>query len=152
MATPIDWTLVDDTPAAPAAPTQTPAQSAGAAVARDLLLDADGDLAFVAGDLAFVSGLDAIRQDAACRLRFVRGEWFLAPSVGVEYHEAFFTKAPDLARIRAIYTRELLATPGIVSVQSVDVTLDANTRVLSGTFRATADTGAVITGAIGGTP
>lgn len=152
MATPIDWTLVDDVPPAPPASTQTPAQSAGSAVARDLLLDADGDLAFVGGDVAFVSGVDAIRQDAACRLRFVRGEWPLAPSVGVEYHEAIFVKAPDLARIRAIYTRELLATPGIVSVESVDLSLDASTRKLSGTFRATADTGAVITGAIGGTP
>ena len=152
MATPIDWTLVDDAPAPSPAPSQTPAQSAGAAVARDLLLDDDGDLAFIDGDLALVSGLDAIRQDAACRLRFVRGEWFLAPSVGVEYHEAIFVKAPDLARVRAIFRRELLATPGIVSVESVDVALDAGTRKLTGSFRATADTGAIITGAIGDAP
>lgn len=147
--TPITWTLVDPTP--PAAPVveQTPAQSAGAVVPRDLKLDEDGDLVFEAGDLVFTSGADAVRQDAECRIRFIKNEWFLSRESGVEYHEAIFVKAPDLARIRAIYTRELLATPGITTVLDVTLELDKTTRRLTGSFRATGDLGE-IAGTVGG--
>lgn len=118
---------------------------------RDLLLDNDGDLALVDGDLQLVSGVEAIRQDAQLRLRFIRGEWFLDPTVGVPYFQDVFVKNPDLARIRAVLIDELRRTPGIVEVPELTVTLDSATRRLTGTFRAVTSAGDV-TGQIGATP
>lgn len=119
---------------------------------RDLALDANGDLFLVGGDLAFVSGVESIRQDAECRLRLIRGEWFLAPDEGVPYFTDAFVKNPSLPRLRAVLTDTLLATPGIAAVQELELRFDPATRRLTGTFNATTDTGELLTGRLGATP
>lgn len=118
------------------------------AVLRDLALDADGDLALVNGDLVFVDGIDAVRQDAESALQLWLGEWFLAPAEGLPYLTEILVKAPNLARIRAIFDTALRARPGVKDVLEIKLVLDRATRRLTGTFRLLSEVG-VITGAIG---
>ena len=115
---------------------------------RDLLLDSSGDLVVTDGDLQLVGGADSIRQDAEVRLRFVRGEWFLATVAGVPYFDEILVKSPNLARVRALLVAELLATPGVSAVTDLSLALDGAARRLTGTFAAASDLGA-ISGAIG---
>lgn len=117
---------------------------------RDLKLDSTGDLAIENGSLVLLdAGEEAIAQDATCRLRFIRGEWFLARGVGVEYFEEILVKNPSLPAVRAIFERELLATPGVVEVLEIQTRLDSAQRLLDVSFRARIDTGAIIAGTIG---
>ena len=119
---------------------------------RDLMIDTTtGDLVLTTGlsqDLATVSDAEALAQDAQMRLRTIRGEWFLDPTVGLPYWTDVFVKAPNLARIKADITAELLATPGITAVLTVSLSLDPKTRKLTGIFTAQGDLGK-ITGTIG---
>lgn len=139
-----DWDLLDDS----AQPVPTPGVAPRIEPPRDLLLDADGDLIVENGDLLLVRGIEAIRQDAWCRLRFFRGEWFLDTLAGVEYFQRIFKKPADVDSARDIFQREILATPGVTEVVSLEVAFDGRTRVLTGSFVAKTDAG-LIEGMIG---
>lgn len=122
----------------------TPSELAAASTVRSLSLGTDGDLEVENGRLQLVSGLESIRQAATSRLRFVRGEWFLDPTIGVPYFAEVFVKAPDLARLRLVFAAELRATPGIRTVEDLSITFDRSTRSLEWRFRATSDLGEVV--------
>jgi hypothetical protein len=77
------------------------------------------------------------------------GEWFLDTSQGIPYLSVLGVKNPDLSAIRAMLRAVILSVPPIVSVQELSVTLNPKTRALAYNFRATADTGQVITGGAG---
>jgi hypothetical protein len=122
----------------------TPAQTAAATTARDLALGTDGDLELEGGDLQLASGIEAVRQDATARLRFIRGEWFLDATVGLPYFTDVFVKAPDLARLRVLFGAELRATPGVGEVTDLALDFDRAARQLTWRFRATSDLGEVV--------
>lgn len=138
------WDLLDDSPQ----PAPLPGTAPRIEPPRDLLLDADGDLVIKDGDLVLVGGIEAIRQDVWCRLRFFRGEWFLDASAGVEYFQRILTKPADVDGARDIFRREILATPGVTEVVSLEVAFDGRTRALTGSFVAKTDAG-LIEGMIG---
>lgn len=109
----------------------------------DILLDAFGDLDLSTGDLQLVTGVDAIVQDLRSALRFVRGEWFLDQRIGVPYfkREDFETtilgvKNPNLAAIRGLYSRTILAVPGVLRLDSLAVLFDRAVRTLTVNFSA----------------
>jgi hypothetical protein len=107
------WTLIE---AAPAAAPAAPEPTGGETVHRDLLMDADGDLAQPGGDLASAAGAPAIAQALRMRLALFAGEWFLDLDAGVPYFEQVLVKNPNMTAIRAVFRREILATPGVLGL------------------------------------
>lgn len=144
MPTSYSWPIADPSPTTPAA---SPVQALPDLV-RNLSLGDDGDLDMVAGQLVLTRGVEAIRQSADFRLSFFKGQWFLNPNLGIDYFGSILVKNPDLGAVTSIYRDELLAVPGIASVGSFTLSLDAQTRILTGPWAARADTGQLVASTI----
>lgn len=99
----------------------------------------------VGDDIEMVSGVEAIRQDVLERLSYARGEFFLDPADpdALPVFEEIMVKAPNLAAVRSLYERCILATPGVQSILSIDLSLDKRTRTLSVRFKASTDLGEI---------
>lgn len=103
----------------------------------DLALDQTNfDLDISQDDLFFFTGSDAIAQHLKIRLRLFKGEWFLDTRVGIPYYQSILLKNPNLAVVRNIFRRAIVTTPGVESLDRIDLDLDAATRVLSLAFSA----------------
>lgn len=100
------------------------------------LAQADGDLDTSGGDMLVVTRADYVLQKIKIRFRFFLGEWFLDRRLGVDYFRSVFVKNPDLDRVRSLFRRVLMSTPGIVAVSRLALTLDAGARALSFAFTA----------------
>jgi hypothetical protein len=97
----------------------------------DLALHAaTGDLALVAGAASLVTGPRAAMQHWRARISLFLGEWFLDTSLGLDFQNRVFIKAPRLRLLRSMFVAETLKTPGIVSCDSMQLTLNAKTRAL----------------------
>ena len=114
----------------------------------DLKLALDGsppyDLDLSSGGLEMVTGDDAIVQHLTIRFQLFRGEWFLDRRVGIPYYTDILRKCARIADIRAIFARTITSTPGIGTLDQLDVDLDTTTRALSVTFQATKDDGEIL--------
>jgi hypothetical protein len=95
-----------------------------------------GDLDLSTGDLQFVTGADAVAQHLLVRLRFYLGEWFLDTRVGIPYYSQILVKNPNLAAIRTTYRQAILSTPGVETLERMDLEFDAATRELALDFSA----------------
>ena len=110
----------------------------------DLALDSDGDLLIDDDSFILVDEDDAIVQQLTIRFKFFLGEWFLDTRLGVPYFPEVLVKNPDLSRVRGIFQQVILTTPGIASVDSLELLLDNATRVLSVSFRARKTDGEIL--------
>ena len=97
----------------------------------DLLLNAAGDLDLSTNDLQLVDGVEAVRQELQIRYRFFLGEWFLDSSEGVPYIRDVLKKTPNEAQVRAMLVEVARTTPGVASVDGIELDLDAATRTLT---------------------
>lgn len=103
----------------------------------DFALDpATGDIDLSTGDLRFVTGADAVEQHLRIRLRIYLGAWFLDTRVGIPYYSQILVKNPNLAAIESVYRRAITDTPGVDSLERIDLTFDTSTRRLDLTFSA----------------
>lgn len=98
------------------------------------------DMDLVNGKLSWVTGADAKAQAIEMKLATWLGEegTVYDRSAGVPYLQTIFgRRAPDLTAVQAIIEAQVLAVPGILSIQ-LDLDYDQTTRVLSvtGTARA----------------
>jgi len=119
-------------------------QNKGIGLVNDFLTDINADISISGRDFVPVSGVDAIRQHMEIRLRTFLGEWFLDTTVGVPYiQEVFSTKIPDTDLIRSIIRREVIKTPGVLSADTLGVSLDTATRNLTIELDATTTDGNV---------
>jgi hypothetical protein len=109
----------------------------------DFALDANGDLAIGGGDFSLVADLAGIEQLADIALSTVLGEWFADQSLGVDWFGVILVKNPNLIVARAILRAALLAVPGVISVDELDITID-KTRRATITWSATTDLGALV--------
>lgn len=92
-----------------------------------------------------VEGDDAIEQHLLIRLKFFLDEWFLDSRVGIPYYRDILIRNPNLDLIRNIYKTAVLDTPGIASVESIELDIDTASRTLNLSFACTLDSGAVLT-------
>lgn len=146
MPVSFSWSLAADPAGSSNSSSSTPGALAGADAGRDLALDpADGDLLVVDGDLVLVSGAEGIASDLKARLQTFAGEWGLDTSIGLPYFTEIAERPTD-ARLRDLFRSEILGTPGIVSLERLE--LQVSGRVLSLTFRALCDLGALIDAAL----
>lgn len=111
----------------------------------DIALDpTTHDLAIdTAGNLSIVSGVDAIGQHLRMRLWLFRGELNYDTSAGLPYYESILTKPASLTLIESIYRDEVLATPGVLAIDNLELTLNRSTRELDVDFNATVTGGTV---------
>jgi hypothetical protein len=105
----------------------------------DLAIDTSGDIKVTEGDVSRTTGIDAIRQHLEIRLRAFRGEWFLDERIGVPYFDNVFKKNPDLTVLNAVFTKAILDTPGVNSLNSL--TFELVGRQLNISFSALTDEG-----------
>ena len=105
----------------------------------DLLLNSAGDLDLTTNDFQLVDGVDAVRQELTIRYRFFLGEWFLDPDEGVPYIRDVLKKAPNEAQVRALLIEVARTTPGVASVDNIELDLDVGTRTLTVTLDLQAD-------------
>lgn len=98
-------------------------------VGPDILLgDLTHDLVLVGGDLSIQTD---IAQHAKIRLAFFEGEWFLDSTAGVPYFQSILKKGANLGEIQTVYREEILGTPGITALTTLELDFDATTRVLT---------------------
>lgn len=116
--------------------------------APDLLLGTDNDLTTVNGDLVLSSEADAVAQACRNRCLFFKGEWFADEDVGLlSFTDMLGKKNPNLNVIRSAFRTALLGVPGVDSVESVQVEIDAN-RNCNVTWRVIADSGVAISDSV----
>lgn len=107
----------------------------------DWKLDTDGDLYLDdSGSAVNLTGADAIAQHISIRLRMFLGEWFLDTREGVPWFD-LMEKGASTTRIRAVVREVITKTPGVGSLDELDVELDSDTRKLTVTAKGTYDTG-----------
>ena len=81
-----------------------------------------------------------IAQRVACRLLWIRGEWYLDQRGGTPWR-TLMAKGTTTARMERIFRTVIAGTPGIASVNSVSVSVDPETRLGTVTWTATMDAG-----------
>lgn len=104
---------------------------------EDLKLDTTGDLALTAtGDLAVVEGLDAVTQRLRFALQHFKGEWILDEAYGVPWFQDVLKKNPNPVVVDAVLKQVILATPGVLALESLDLDWDRARRRLTVRFSA----------------
>lgn len=96
------------------------------------------------GELVIVSGRDSLVQSIRRRLQTSRGEWRYDLSHGIPWLRTLGEKAP-LGVIRSIVREALRETPGVLDVETVDLTRNSVTRTLTIAGRVLAEDGAPVT-------
>lgn len=100
------------------------------------------DLTIRNDELLLVEGEEAIEQQLRLRLKFFLGEHFLDERQGIPFYREVFVKNPNTRLLRTLFSDAVRTTPGITSVDKMDVAINAATRTLELSFVATMDTGA----------
>lgn len=102
-----------------------------------------GDLLLTAGRLTLVEGVDAIAQRLRGRLTLWAGEWFADTSVGVPFLSFLGVKgAASVAE--STLRRAILTCPGVATLETFTMTVEAATRSAVIAFRARTVDGDVI--------
>jgi hypothetical protein len=98
-----------------------------------MVTDADntvvGDIYLESGQPVWVTGSEAIAQHVWVRLRRFKGEWFLNLDEGIPM-ESVLGKAATVDSARRVLSRVILDTPGIATLDRIDVEVDSATRRL----------------------
>lgn len=92
------------------------------ASSNDWFLDATGNL-------ALVYDAEAVGQHARQRLGFFKGEWFLDPTVGVDWFgQVLGYQESRLPIAEAIVKRTILETPGVTGIAEIQSEFDRANR------------------------
>lgn len=83
------------------------------------------------GSLAIVTEAEAVGQHIRQRLKTFQGEWFLDRNVGVPWLDRIFAKQYDPVIAEAVTKDSILATDGVVSIESFSVSFSREIRRLN---------------------
>lgn len=105
-------------------------------------LDADDDMMFGHQQNDFyMDSVDAVAQAVGTRLRMWAGEFFLDTSDGTAYQNIMGTRSQK--NIDPIIRARILGTPGVTSVESLEVEINSTIRQATITARISTIYGAV---------
>ena len=94
-------------------------------------LDDNGDHSFGSSENNFyINSPDAIRQSILTRLRLWLGEWFADTSDGTGWNQTILGKQSQ-GLYELTLRQRVLETPGVVTIDTFESTLDPQTRRLS---------------------
>ena len=102
----------------------------------NIKLDANGDWDITNNQLQLVTGQDEIAQKISNRLKLFLGEWFLDVRLGVPWFSKILKKNPNPSEIEAILIQQIIETTGVVTLNSIELSLDNATRKLRVEFEA----------------
>ena len=107
----------------------------------DIKLDSNWDLDLTTNpsDLTLVAGNDAIGQHVKQRLWTFRGEWFLDTNLGIGWFQSILKKAFDPVEVETEFIIGITDTPGIESLNYLDLDLNVSTRQLTVEFEGIAN-------------
>lgn len=110
----------------------------------DILFDElTTDIDISANDFQFTENREAIEQHLRQRLRTFAAEYFLDSRVGIPYFQHVLRKNPDPIIIDSVFKKEIINTPGIIELLEFELDLDASTRELTLTFKASTSDGVI---------
>ena len=111
----------------------------------DLKINDENELIISNGDLVLTTeDNDAIPQHLRQRLRVLKGEWFLDRTIGLPYFDLIMEKNPSSKLVAAVFKKTILDTPGVLKLNSFDLSFDRINRKVSVSFEATISNGTVI--------
>lgn len=111
---------------------------------KDLLLTDAGDL-YLSPDTLDIQITDSVPQAAIIRLKWFQNEWKINPDYGLPYYDEIFVKNPNESIIKSRVRKELLTIDEVKEVNSVDVSMDNQTRRAKITFSVTLTDGSDLT-------
>lgn len=101
-------------------------------------LDKANDMTFGKGARNLAGGAEGTAQRLVCRLRMIRGEWFLDTDAGVPWWQPTGSAvqpimgAPrDLQYTEAVLKAAILGTDGIATIEGFKMSVNTETRRLS---------------------
>ena len=103
----------------------------------------DEELEFANNALTIISGEEALRQRLNNRMQLWAGEWFLEPTVGIDWLDILEAKPPDLVQTEKAIRDELLDEPAVTAVTELTLDFTRPGRRLTITWAVTADLGLV---------
>lgn len=103
-----------------------------------------GDISIDSGAMSLVDGRDAAAQSLAARLMSFTNEWFMNLEYGGIDKNVMFSKNPDLTEFTALRKSAISDVPGVVSILSYRVSLDATTRNLVEVIGVSTETSSVL--------
>lgn len=76
-------------------------------------------------------GTEEVAQRVAARLKIVKGEWFLDPTIGIPYFEYMKNRLDAKRLIETDVQQTILGTQGVESIKSIVSSINHETRVLT---------------------
>jgi hypothetical protein len=107
-------------------------------------LDSTGDLDLSTGKILLLEGAASIAQKLSCRIKFLLGEWFLDARLGIPWIQELLEKGVAESYIRSKIQRTIATCPGVTTLESLEIAIDAATREAEISFSAIADNGETI--------
>jgi hypothetical protein len=95
----------------------------------DLQLASNNDLVISNGDISLTSDGTEVAQNAGIRLRTVKGEWVLDPSIGIDF-ELFFSSMTTMAYKEAIIRKVVYQTTGVKQINKCNLVTDQGNMTL----------------------
>jgi hypothetical protein len=108
---------------------------------RTIRLTDQDDLDISAGTLIVTSGVEAVRSAVRIRLQAFLGEWFADTTIGTPWFQSILIKNPDPSVLNSVFRDRLFGTPGVTSLNSLDLSYDRVNRTLTVRFSITCDFG-----------
>lgn len=108
----------------------------------------DRDYVYEGGRLVVIEGVEALTQILRNRIALFLGEWFLAPTSGVDWFTLLEQKVFPEKRILRAVRDAILADPRVVRLISSTATLDRSSRTVSIEFSCETTEGLVSSSAV----
>lgn len=88
--------------------------------------------------------LEEVAQRLQTTLQHFLGEWFLDTTLGLPYFRDVLVRNPDMAVVKAMFQDAITSDAGVEQLVRLDLSLNAETRVLSVTFECVLNSGEVL--------
>jgi len=104
-----------------------------------------GNLAVENGSFVDATGIEEIAQHVWLRVQIILGEIVYNTKLGVPYIEEIFAQGTTGPRVKSVFRRTILDTPGVLSMlEGPELSFDTNSRAMTMTFRADTDEGELV--------
>ena len=83
------------------------------------------------GNIKIIEDVESLAENIDQRLKLFKGKYFLDTTAGVPYFEEILKKPVDPGLAASVLNAEILKEPEVLSIGSVSVDLDRNTRIFN---------------------
>jgi len=101
------------------------------------------EIEFADNALTVITDAEALRQRLKNRMLLWLGEWFLAPTVGIDWLDILESKPANLVEVDRRLRAELLSDPAVTGITEYESSFDRSARKLTVSWAVTTDVGLV---------